>query len=634
MRNVGQSNVMRRSIAIGAGLLVASASAFGLWYTRSPGMITPLEQATAAYERGEWSKAAELSRRAARVHRDDPAALRLLARSSARLGNDDVAIGIYARRLGEQTMQAEDDYLLGLAYERRGQADLAARAWTKAVDSGALAPQFLEELARRYMRDHRLDEAMRVTERLSRQPGWEARGLMMLGTVRAAVMDPPGAADPFRRAIAIDPTEVDKSGDPTQFRKLVARTFLRVRQPAEAHAILKPLLVRGPDPEAAWLTSRAFLQEGNKAAAQEALTHAGSYRADNPLEAEPSPYVGESRCEKCHAAIFQDSLASRHTQSYYRGKQLGDLPVPQRPLPDPDDPGVIHTIERQGGTIREQTRVGTQVFDAVVEYAFGTKDRYLTMVNRDEHGGYHIARLSYYDTPEGRGWDRSVLGMTHLSRDQAHEFQGQAIGVRDGLAKCLYCHLTNPRTGREPIGPETADRAIGCERCHGPGGNHVAALEAGFTDPAIVNPAAASPQDVTMKQCNDCHILDQDFRDGDLNDPGWVRSQGVGWTMSRCNTESDGAFGCVTCHDPHKSARTTTTAQYDAKCLTCHRAAPPAAADNAPASAAQRRAGASNRVCSVDASKGCVACHMPPVRINSLHLKLTDHYIRLDRPAR
>ena len=136
---------------------------------------------------------------------------------------------------------------------------------------------------------------------------------------------------------------------------------------------------------------------------------------------------------------------------------------------------------------------GMRSISAIIEYAFGTSDRYLTMVSRDTHGGYHIARLSYYNTPEGQGWDRSALDTTQPSRGRPEEFQGKAIGVRDGLARCLYCHLTNPRTGREPVGPETADRAIGCERCHGPGGHHIAAVGVGFSDSAIINPAAASP---------------------------------------------------------------------------------------------------------------------------------------------
>ena len=237
---------------------------------------------------------------------------------------------------------------------------------------------------------------------------------------------------------------------------------------AEAINVLQPIPERGLDDETNWLLSRVYLQEGDKTRALAALKQAGSYRAANPLEAEPSPFVGEARCEKCHPAIFRDSLASRHTQTYYRGSQLAELPLPDGPLPDPDDPEVAHTFQKRDGMLREETRVGREVFDAVIDYAFGTADRYLTTVSRDTSGGYHIARLSYYQTPEGKGWDRSTLDLTHPTHAHPAGFQGDAIATQDGRARCLYCHVTNPRTGKDSLGPEMADRAIGCERCHGP----------------------------------------------------------------------------------------------------------------------------------------------------------------------
>jgi len=634
MPGIAQRKRYFRGVAIGAALLAVTACAVGLWYARSRTMTDPLSRAAHAYDAGHWASAVELARRALNIRHDDPAALRLLARSSARLGLDDTAIAIYSRRLDGKAIEAEDYVLLGQAHQRRGQLDAAARAWNKVLEAGQVSPRSLDELARLHVQGRRFEAAIPVTERLSLQPGWEARGSMMLGTIRAKLNDVPGAAESFHRALGLDSAEVDNSHDPTQLRKLIARTFLRMGRPAEARPPLQTILNRGPDPEAAWLLSRVCLQEGDKARAQEALEQAGSYRADNPMEAEPSPYVGEASCEKCHPAIFRDSLASRHTRSYYRGAQLKDLPRPDRPLSDPDDPKVTHTFRERDGALWEETRVGEEIYSALIEYAFGTSDRYLTMVSRDASGGYHIARLSYYDTPQGRGWDRSSLDKTHPSRHRGAEFQGEAIGVRDGLAKCLYCHVTNPRTGRAPIGPEAADRAIGCERCHGPGGHHLAALQAGFLDLAIVNPAHDSPQAVTSKQCNDCHILDRSFRNDDPTNPAWVRSQGVGWTLSRCNTESGGAFGCVTCHDPHKAARATGTAEYEGKCLTCHAASGQPVGNDQKSSATRAGAGPPSRACPVEPSKGCIPCHMPRVRIDSLHLDLTDHYIRVHREKR
>jgi predicted CXXCH cytochrome family protein len=585
-----------RWIAIGATLSIVAVAALVAWRSGALRGLTDLaSRAGDAYHKGQWAAAEREAREVLKVHPDEPSALRVLARSSARLGRDDAAIALYSLQFGPGMMEAEDYILLGLALQRRGRPDAATRAWEKAIHADPIPPRSLEELARILIQFRRREEAAQVAERLARQPGWEARGEMLLGTIRAGFDDVAGAAESFRLALERDPKELDNSADPVGLGKLVARTFLRVGRAAEARAYLQAILSRMHEPESWWLLSRAYLQEGDRDRAREALARSGTYRSDHPMEAEPSPYVGEARCESCHARIFRDSLASRHTRSYYRGDQLNDLPRPERPLPDPDDPNVTHAYRLSDGSLREETRVGSG---------------YLTMVGRDARGNYRIARLSYYDTADGRGWDRSALDKIHPARGD--DSQGEAIGVRDGVAKCLYFHATNPRSGRGPTGPEASDRAIGCERCHGPGGHHLAAVAAGLPDMAIANPATAGAQLVTATQCNDCHILRRDFREDVLADASRVRSQGVGWTFSRCNTESGGTFGCVTCHDPHKPSRSTTTARYEAKCLSCHSSPGP-----------------SKRSCPINPSKDCLGCHMPRIRIDPLHLSLTDHYIRV-----
>jgi predicted CXXCH cytochrome family protein len=629
-----QRTLRLRSAAIGVALVAVTACAIVLWSAKFRAIGDHASDAAAAYGAGNWQVAAELARQTLAVQKDDPATLRVLARASARLGRDAAAMAIYERRLDDKALEAEDHLMLGLLRHRQGQADAAARDLKKVLDAGHLPPRSLEELARLQIEAHRWDDAILATERLSGQPGWEARGSMMQGAIRLELNNVAGAANSFRRALELDPAEIDKSPDPIKLRKAIARTFLRMARSADATNVLQPIQQRAPDEETNWLLSRVYLQEGDKTRALAALKQAGSYRAVNPLESEPSPFVGEARCEQCHPAIFRDSLASRHTQSFYRGAQLAALPLADGPLPDPDDPEVTHTFQKRDGMVREETRVGHEVFDAVIDYAFGTADRYLTTVSRDASGGYHVSRLSYYQTPEGKGWDRSVLDLTHPTRAQPAGFQGYAVAVQGGLARCLYCHVTNARAGNESPGPETADRAIGCERCHGPGGNHITAVGAGFPDPAIVNPAGASPEAVTIKQCNDCHVLRQEFQEQEPDNPGWVRSQGVGWGRSRCNTESGGAFGCVTCHDPHQSARAVSTAEYEAKCLTCHAATRQPAVKAAPTSMVGTSPGLTFRSCPINPSQGCVGCHMPPVRIDLLHMNLTDHYIRLNGTKR
>jgi tetratricopeptide (TPR) repeat protein len=642
MARVVQGRQWVPRVAIGSVVLALAGSGFGLWAAWPRLFPDPWTQGHRAYERGDWSAAARSAREMLKTHEGDPAALRLLARSSVQMGRHDLALELYTRRLDQKASQAEDYLLWGVALQRRGQGDLALQLWNKALEAQPVSPRTLDELIQlfcergsqtgtsEYFERHPIDQAARAAERLRQQPGWESRGDMVLGTIQATVNDVRGAAESFRRVLRLDPKEIDNSHEPTHFRKLIARIFLRVGQPSLARTLLQSILAQRADPEAAWLLSRAYLQEGDNVRYQAAMASAGSYRLDNPLEEEPSPYVGEARCQSCHPAIFRDSLASRHTQTFYRGAQLPALPRPDRPLTDPNDPKITHTITEVDGALWNETRVGDTVFRTLIEYAFGTSNRYLTMVNRNTNDKYHIARLSYYHTATGEGWDRTILDVSDATRTE--DFQGRPISVCGGVVKCLYCHITFPRAGRERIGPETADRAIGCERCHGPGAHHLAAVAAGSSDPAIVNPALASPRAVAENQCNLCHILDRNYQRDDRENPYWIRSQGVGWMWSRCNTESGEAFGCVTCHNPHRGARETTTAQYEAKCLACHSAAtahPP----TGPERPARVTAKSGSRVCPVDPARGCIQCHMPVVRTDSSHLDLTDHYIRIRRPT-
>ena len=196
----------------------------------------------------------------------------------------------------------------------------------------------------------------------------------------------------------------------------------------------------------------------------------------------------------------------------------------------------------------------------------------------------------------------------------------------------VLSHHVPPRRAANGSGPRRPTAPSGANDATAPGAHHLAAVEAGLSDLAIVNPAAASPRAVSQKQCNDCHILDRNYQRDDRENPYWVRSQGVGWIWSRCNTESGGAFGCSTCHDPHRAARATTTAQYEAKCLACHPAKADATCRARQSPVAQASTKLKSKVCTVDPARGCIKCHMPSVRMDSSR-DLTDHYIRFPASA-
>jgi tetratricopeptide (TPR) repeat protein len=610
--------------------VAAVAVALGWWRRGSP---DPVTLAKRAYERGDWQRAADALRGSlgtGTTRSADPETLRVYARALARLQRDEAAAALYSGRLGRTVLEPEDKFLIGMTLVRAGTPEAALEVWWKAMNEGADQPELLDHLARLAFRLQRLDQSAEAARRLARHPGWEARGLFLLGHVQAVIDNPAGAVDALRQALQRDSAAQGVPFDSAFYRRMLARNLMRLGRPAEAQEQLE-VLVSPPkgsqvgvqeDPEANWLLSRAHLQQGRIPAAAAALARSGDYGAEHRLLPEPSPYVGSARCAPCHREIHRAYDGTRHTRSFHHDGGLLELPMPDGPLADPDDPKVTHTLARQGQRIEVQTKAGDRVFQMVVAYAFGTPRRYLTMIGRDEQQNYRALRLSSYQTATGVGWGRTS---GDVGRGEAiDDVRGQKIELRDGVVRCLYCHVTQSRDYRDPPpeggpGPEARDPGIGCERCHGPVGNHVQAIEADFPDRAIINVASA-PAETSIASCAECHIVgSRSVIESAPEDPTFARSPGLTLTFSRCYTSSSGGMTCLTCHDPHREAEHSASF-YEAKCLTCH--ARPAEAPVA--KPAGRRA-----TCPVSPAQDCLGCHMPKVPFPDLHTSLTDHSIRV-----
>jgi tetratricopeptide (TPR) repeat protein len=584
---------------------------------------SPLDEGLAAYRQGQWSRAVIVARTRLQAAPEDREAIRLLARSMARLGRGGQANSLF-KRLGEHALAAEDLYLLGLGLNQAGQADSALAVWEKALGQNPDHAESLERLARAYTARNRLVEAARLYDRLAHLPGWEVRGGLNLASLRAELNDPAGAAAILEQALArpdaksLDASILDSS------RKLLARTLLRTGKAAAARAELENVLEPGADQEAFWLLSRVFLQEGKREQSVAALEKAASYRHEHPLELEPGLYVGETRCIECHREIARAYHGSRFTTTLVRGESLLALPYPDQPVADPADGAVTHRFLRSEGRVRVETEVEHKIERAIVDYAFGSPDRYTSLVGRDEQGRSLILRLSHYRSgPSESGWVRTT-GHTPLA-EGGRDFLGKALDPADGVLKCLFCHSTNPQAVLAGGGPESKDRAIGCERCHGPGGNHLKAVEMKLPDRAIVSPAQGTGEG-SVRLCAQCHAFHQTL-DLPRTDPYWIRFQGNGFAWSRCYTESAGALDCMTCHDPHRNAEHSASF-YEAKCLTCHHPAATPRTPTQPVGGEQaKKTGVTT--CPVNPARDCLGCHMPPFRSEPLHATFADHYIRV-----
>jgi Cytochrome c554 and c-prime len=202
--------------------------------------------------------------------------------------------------------------------------------------------------------------------------------------------------------------------------------------------------------------------------------------------------------------------------------------------------------------------------------------------------------------------------------------------------RCLECHGSYFKSLAPP--PNKYDRStlglgIECERCHGPGREHVALYSSpnppkahAFT--AIVNPSLL-PRNRQLDTCALCHAglgntlqPALSFQPGDALDkylqlPNMDPSAAVDvhgnqvelLKMSRCFRESD--MTCVTCHNPHQVQRDL--AVYSQSCLRCHKA----------------------EQCGKFASMGaqiannCIDCHMPLRKSQALFSNSNDQTLQL-----
>lgn len=186
------------------------------------------------------------------------------------------------------------------------------------------------------------------------------------------------------------------------------------------------------------------------------------------------------------------------------------------------------------------------------------------------------------------------------------------------MPRCLECHGSYAESLAGPPPNNRYTKAsvvlgISCERCHGPGREHVSRHQSGSTVLAegIVNPAKL-PRDRDIEVCAQCHAgmrwptaaafsyvpgerLD-DYFDPDHSDPNSMVDVHGGQVAllerSPCY-QASATMTCATCHNVHETHRDA--ASFSGKCPTCHKT---------------EDCGMFRRL-GVKIDRGCVECHMP-----------------------
>src|SRR5262249_22136413 len=164
--------------------------------------------------------------------------------------------------------------------------------------------------------------------------------------------------------------------------------------------------------------------------------------------------------------------------------------------------------------------------------------------------------------------------------------------------------------------PELMQPGVTCENCHGPGSQHVQAIQSrSWKNLHIFNPARLDPGSLN-DFCGSCHRTTYDVLATNAHGILNVRFQPYRLEHSRCYDPTDKRISCTACHDPHVNL-VTDLDSYDQKCLACH-------IRRRGKSLAKRIAPACTR-----ATEGCASCHMPRLSLPGAHHKFTDHFIRV-----
>lgn len=333
---------------------------------------------------------------------------------------------------------------------------------------------------------------------------------------------------------------------------------------------------------------------------------------DTPHDRQPvvthTGLAGAASCRECHLAIADSYETSGHAQTFHLTAKM-DL-ARQLDGVEFSDPlrhqSFRYRFGDEGLAVALPTVFGDEPFP--LTYALGSGAHAVTFLTLLPHrSGETVGlehRATYYRQLQGLGL---TVGHPYLSEpiEDAEHF-GKVLNQQK-LLECLGCHTTQAAIADHQV--VNLVPQVSCEKCHGPGNDHVIAKHAGQPGPEMGSvrrwPTALSE----IQSCGACHRLPESLKPSELSRSSRVlpRFQPAGLMQSRCFSQSDGALRCTTCHNPHEKVSEDND-RYEKICLECHR---PEAKLSCPTS-----------------DIGCVNCHMPKVAFEGV-AAFHDHWIRI-----
>jgi len=313
-------------------------------------------------------------------------------------------------------------------------------------------------------------------------------------------------------------------------------------------------------------------------------------------------------CAGCHVDIAQTQPNTPMGKASVSA--AGSQFLTQHPVLTYNDGAYVLRIERKGDQDFYSATDGQQTISVPLLWAFGLGNMGQTYVFQKDDV-YYESRISFYKEIDGLD-----LTLGHRQRSPATllDALGRPLSKQE-MAKCFPCHTSEAVINGE-LQTSQAQAGVTCENCHGPGGQHLEAVQnRQWRNLHIFNPARLSPDDLN-DFCGTCHRSTRDVLEANVRGVKNVRFQPYRLENSLCYDPGDKRISCLACHNPHENL-VTDLVSYDVKCLACHanRGEKPTATRAAPSCP--------------QAVKDCVGCHMPKLDLPGAHYKFTDHYIRV-----
>jgi predicted CXXCH cytochrome family protein len=365
-------------------------------------------------------------------------------------------------------------------------------------------------------------------------------------------------------------------------------------------------------------------------------------------------YADPALCGECHPGIAATYQKTGMGRSFHRVRTEQDIdwPTPGKPWHHAASDTFFEMVQRDGSWFQRRWQIGfdgkqTNVDEKRVDYVLGSGNHARTFLHLTEKNTLQQLPLGWYGEKGG-----------YWAMNPGYDRPDYAGSVRPIYYECMSCHNGYPKipegerkdltqtTYLQPL-PEGID----CQRCHGPGQNHVDRASEGaaaeVVRAAIVNPARLNP-DREIEVCLQCHLetsneklphaivrFDRapfsyvpgqplagyetifDRAQGNLKSFE-VAQAGYRLRESQCFLKSAGKLRCTSCHNPHDIPRgQQATAHYNQVCLGCHQTVTRASASAPHTSEAN-----------------CVGCHMPKRRTDDgVHVVMTEHLISRRPPS-